>query len=346
MRFTAERANFAAAVKRASGPIQSRNVIPILSFVHIAATDTGVKVRGTSMNEWVTAKFDAATTTSGATCVDAASLSAWLQAVAKGALIEFKIEDGRAVLTAGRATASFATMEAADFPNPPDRDAKTEVAGAIPALRICAPYASDEEARYYLRGVAINAGHAVAANGHILCAVNIAADPEIAVIVPTFGIRQIAQSSDAARLFVGANTWACEDGNVVMGGKLIDGTYPDWQRAVPKDNPIVATLDADTIAGAVTAVQMASGERARVIKIEGDGEFATVSCRGDAMSATDQAAYEGVSFATALNSKYAQTAMKTFEGRVVRWATGNDVAVVMTCEAAPELLACLIPMRA
>lgn len=345
MRFTVERDHFLTAVKRASGVIAGRNTVPVLACVHIAATDTGLRVRGTNLNEWVTVACDAAVTAPGAACINAAQLSAWLVASPKGALVDFKLGD-RADLTAGRATASFAVFDSADFPTPPNRDADVEVPRGIEGLRVCAPYASDEEARYYLNGVAINSGHAVATNGHILAALDIGAPVDLAAIIPTFGVRQIVQSSDAARLFVGEYTWACEDGPVVMGGKLIEGTFPDWQRAIPKGALVVATVDADAVADAVAQVQIASGDRARAIVLEGDGETIAISCRGDAMAAFASVSGAGETFRTAINSRYAQIAMKTLAGRVASLAQEPDQPIALTCESAPGLTACIFPMRA
>lgn len=346
MKFTAERDDFLAAVKRASGPIATRNTIPVLACVHIAATDTGVKVRGTNLDEWVTVRMTAAVTQAGAICVNAALLSAWLAATAKGALVDFKVEADRAILSAGRATSSFATFASDQFATPPERDANTEIPGAVEGVRACAAYASDEEVRYYLCGVAIDRGHAVATNGHILCALNIAAPDDAKAIIPNAGVREIARSGDTARVFIGTNAWACEDGNVVAGGKLIEGTFPDWKRALPSAPPRVATLDADTLAEAIKQVQVASGDRAKVIVLEADGLEVAISCRGDAMDAQARVTYEGPAFRTGLNSRYAVTAADTFQGRVVHLAQDDGQSpILITSDSAPDLRACVFPLR-
>lgn len=345
MRFTAERDALLTAVKRASSVVMARNTIPVLACVHIAATDTGVKVCGYGFDEWVTAKADAAVAEGGAVCIDAVLLGAWITASPKGALIGCRMEGTRAVLTAGRSVASFETLASDQFPTLPERDAKTEIPDGIDAMKSCAPYAGNEEPRHYLNGVAINRGHAVATNGHILCAVDIKA-PEVEVIIPNAGVRQLLAAGKTARLFIGQNTWACEDGPVLSGGKLIEGTFPDWKRAVPENPPVVSSLDADDMADAVTQVQIASVERARAIVLESDGSAITINCQGNVMEAEVSVTCDGVVFRVGLNSKYALTAMKTFAGRVVKLAQAdsND-PVVLTCDAAPELLACVFPMR-
>lgn len=345
MRFSTEQSAFAAAVKRAISVIRSRSTIPILECLHIKATDTGVAIFGTNLDEWVTVKFSAAVAEPGEICVEGGLLSAWLAAATKGSLVEFTLADHRVTLTAGRAVASFATFPEEGFPVPSARDAAIEVPNAIEAMRTVAPYASTEEMRYYLCGVAISQGSAVATNGQILCAMDIAAPDDMAVIIPTAGVRQIAQSGEGAWLFVGERTWACEDGAVVMGGKLIEGTFPDWKRILPKDQPVIATVDADALASGVAQVQIASGDRAKAIVFEGDGTDLSLSCRGHAMDASVAVPYEGEAFRTGLNSKYALIAMTTFAGRVVTMAGEIDAPLMMTCDAVPGLVACVFPMR-
>jgi DNA polymerase-3 subunit beta len=346
MRFTAEREDLLSAVKRASGVVQSRNVIPVLGCLHIAATDTGVKVRGTSQDEWVTVSVTASVSQPGETCINAALLSAWLAATTKGGLASLTLADDRANLVVGRATASFATLNPMAFPVPPERDAKTEIPNAIDAVRTCAPYASTDEASFNLLGVAICGGHAVATNRHLLCAVDISAPDDVAVIIPSAGVRQIGMCSDGARLFVGLNTWACEDENILVGGKLIDGQFPDWKRAIPMGQRVVATVDADAMAEAVTQVQIASGERAKVIVLEGDGSSIAIACRGELMQAGSSVSCEGETFRTGINCKYAQTAMTTFAGRVISLASeGPETPIVIRSDAVPGLFAAVFPLR-
>ncbi len=100
------------------------------------------------------------------------------------------------------------------------------------------------------------------------------------------------------------------------------------------------------MADAVTQVQIASCERASAIVLESDGTAITINCRGNVMEAEASVTCEGTTFRVGLNSKYALTAMKTFAGRLVKLAqAGSNEPVVLTCDAAPQLLACVFPMR-
>jgi DNA polymerase III subunit beta len=343
MKFQAELKPLLAAVKRAQGVIASRHTIPSLACVKIDATDTGLRITGTNLDEWVVARCEASVSAPGSVLIEAGRLAAWLGAAPKGALIECFPVNGCAVFQAGRTTASFNVLPVEDFPLPPPSDAETEVLGAAPALVTCAAFASVDDTRYYLNGVAINCGHAVATNGHICCAVDIGADAGIDAILPNSAVRQIAAAGPNARLFVGPNTWACEDESARLGGKLLAATYPDWQRIIPRDPVDVAQIDADALTDAVKAVVMAGDDKARTIALEGDGAEVTLRCRGQNMDASAQVSCDGAAFKIGLNSKYALTALAVFAERVVTLSGGNPT--VLTCADMPGVRVAVMEMR-
>lgn len=343
MRFTTELAPLLAAVKRARGVIENRQVIPILGCVHIKAADDCLRITGTNMNEWVAVKCAASVEDPGATCVDAGLLLAWLSTAPKGALIAATLEDHRLVMAAGRAKASFATLSPDDYPTPEKSNKGEEVAGAFAALAMCLPFAAVEEPRWYLNGVAINKGHAVATDGHRMCAVNIGAPAGVAAIIPTQGVRQIIQFSQDAKLWIGPNAWRCEDEVVVAGGKLIDGSFPDWQRLIPSVDPL-GTVDADAMAYALSQVVVASTTPDKRVKLTATGGAIELVCVGDAMVATGHTPYEGQAFEFGINGKYAETALRVFAGNVLSLAVVNGVAL-LTCPALPDVRVLVMGMR-
>lgn len=343
MRFTSELPPFLAAVKRARSTIESRQTIPILGCAHIKAADNDLRITGTNMDEWVSVKCPASVADPGAICVDAGLLLAWLAAAPKGSLVSGAIEDGRLILTAGRATASFAVMDALDYPAPEKSEKGEEVSNAFAAFDACLPFAAQEEARRYLNGVAIDRGHAVATDGHRLCAVHIGSPETVSAIIPSSGVRQITQFGEGARLWVGENAWRCEGAGVVAGGKLLAETFPDWERTTPKAQPI-GTADADEMAGAIAQVIVASGEKSRGVKLIGGDAEISMTCQGPLMTASGGVAYDGDAFELGINGKYADAALRAFSGNVVSLAVTDNVAL-LTCKALPGLRVVVMGMR-
>lgn len=331
MRLSVERDALAAAVKRASGAVMSRNVIPILACVHIKAADNTLRITGTNMDEWVAVRCDAAVTDPGAACVDAALFSAWLQASPNGALVDLSIINGNLVAVAGRATGSFVTLPHEDYPIPERADKGEEVPFKPEALATCLPFASVEQSRYTLQGVAISHGYAAAFDGHRFCGVDIGAPQDVAAIIPAFGVRQIVQFGEDARLWIGSSYWRCEEKNTVAGGKLIDGTFPDWRAGVPTIEDM-GSADADDLATALRQVVLAADDRSRAVSVKADAEEITLRCIGAGASATGSSAYEGPAFEMTINGKYAEVALAAFSGEVVSLAAdySNGSRLLMT----------------
>jgi DNA polymerase III subunit beta len=345
VKFTAERGPFLAAVKRAASVIQPRRVIPpILGCVVVTATDTGLRIHASNMDEWVTCSCDAAVTATGSICLPAGQLFAWLAAAPKDSVVSLSVDGARAALIAGRMSASIVTLDAADFPMPDTQDRGVEVFGAIPAIATCLPFAATEEVRYYLCGVAINRGHIVSTDGHRACIVDVGADASVEAIIPTAGARQIALSGPAARLWIGQTRWACEDEGVVMGGKLIDGTFPDWTKVAAKDALPYATIDADAAVEAFSAIMMASDVRDRGTKMIGDGSEVILSCRGHAMDATVSIPCEGEPFEFGINAKYGVTAFGVFSGNVCDVVGDGNIMTIMS-PAMPDTKVMQVGMR-
>lgn len=346
MRFEIEGKIFAAAVKRAGGIAASRNVIPVLACVHISAECGDVRITGCDMNNWGTVTAQASVPEGGAVCINAAQLGAWLLAIPSGALVSVVADDGRAAMVAGPAKASFATFPGDQFPLSSGDGDWMEVPGAVDALEACLPYVDPSDYRGYLQGVAINAGHAIATNGHKLCAVDLGAPEGVSAIIPFASVRHIISAGSDARLFVSESMWRCESDGFIARGKLIGDTFPDWRRMVPNGLPRVAEVDADALASAARMVAMATEQRARAVRFVSDGLQISVSCQGEAMDALSVVSCDGEAFDLTLNAKYAEVALATFSGRVIEVFWGGQGGSLLTSPSAPGLRVLVMGMRA
>lgn len=99
----------------------------------------------------------------------------------------------------------------------------------LKAALVCA---SNEESRYYLRGVFLcTSGHMVTTDGHRMFVARLAETPSADVIVPYDAVQ-------AALKMAGARVKEIEiDLAVNRIGQIqytpVDGTFPDWRRVVP-----------------------------------------------------------------------------------------------------------------
>ena len=59
--------------------------------------------------------------------------------------------------------------------------------------------------------------------------------------------------------------------------KLIDGTFPDYERVIPSEEGNIVEIGRDDLKGAVDRVAAVSTERARAVKLSLEGEALTLS---------------------------------------------------------------------
>ncbi|TIV69748.1 MAG: DNA polymerase III subunit beta, partial [Mesorhizobium sp.] len=63
-------------------------------------------------------------------------------------------------------------------------------------------------------------------------------------------------------------------GSVILTSKLIDGTFPDYQRVIPTGNDKKLIIDRQSFAAAVDRVSTISSERGRAVKLSiNDGQL-------------------------------------------------------------------------
>ncbi|HEX8418088.1 MAG TPA: DNA polymerase III subunit beta, partial [Methylobacterium sp.] len=230
---------------------------------------------------------------------------------------------------------------------------------------------STEETRYYLNGIYLHAPSldstaqltAVATDGHrlsrsILCPYEAeAAMP--GVIVPRKTVSQFGMIADAVdedqtiRVSVSESKIAFEAGDLKLVSKLIDGTFPDYNRVIPANNPKLYCIDRAGLAGTVDRVQTISNERGRAAKFAFTADEVEVSVRSpDAGEAREALALEAEGPGTedameiGFNAKYALDILSTLKGATVAFAMADpgSPSVISDPDDATRLVV-LMPMR-
>lgn len=146
---------------------------------------------------------------------------------------------------------------------------------------------SQEEVRYYLNGIYVHphTDHRtgarflrfVATDGHRLAETTIPAPDGIGgewgVIIPRKSVdflQRVAKAKNApesTRILVNCTKIRVTIGDVDVISKLIDGTYPDYQRVIPACNDRRFTVDRKALEKAVKAVTAVASERGRAVKL-------------------------------------------------------------------------------
>lgn len=118
--------------------------------------------------------------------------------------------------------------------------------------------ASDEETRYYLKGVCLEPaadGHIlmIATDGHLMAVARTQSEGveplASSIIIPSETIKAIKlarKGPSIGELTVEGLDFAISHAGAVVGGKLIDDTFPTWRRVVPQPQDPLVTAKGET----------------------------------------------------------------------------------------------------
>ena len=138
-------------------------------------------------------------------------------------------------------------------------------------------------------------------------------------------------------------------GEIVLTSKLIDGTFPDYQRVIPANNEKEMRVDCSHFQSAVDRVSTISSERGRAVKLAlTDGQMVLTVNNPDSGSATEELAvsYEGDPLEIGFNARYLLdiTGQLTGEDAVFKLADPGSPTIILDSSSADALYV-LMPMR-
>jgi len=372
MKFVIERASLLKALGHVQSVVERRNTIPILGNVLIEATDGALGLTATDMDLAIVEKAAAEIGQAGATTAPAHTLYDIVRKLPDGAQVQIETTGDRQRLTlrSGRSEFALSCLPTDDFPVMSGGELPHEYTLAAADLRMLVDRTrfaiSTEETRYYLNGIYLHAAEtegvqvlrAVATDGHRLARVEMPL-PEGArgipgVIVPRKTVvelrKLIDESEDAIQIAQSETRIRFSFADAVLTSKLIDGTFPDYERVVPTGNDKVMEVDCKAFAAAVDRVSTISSEKSRAVKLSVADGTLTIS----ATSSENGSATEGleVSFPgddgveIGFNSRYLLDITQQIEGDAVQFAM-NDAAspTIVRDQADPSALYVLMPMR-
>lgn len=329
MRVTIERSNLLKSLNHVHRVVERRNTIPILSNVLLRADASELHFKATDLDLEVFEKAPAGVEQAGATTVPAHMLYDIVRKLPEGSEILLAMEQESATLTiaAGRSRFTLQTLPDSDFPDitAGDFTHRFEIgAGLLAGLIEHTQFAiSTEETRYYLNGIYLHSVdgdegpllRAVATDGHRLARSQIGAPQGCegmpGIIVPRKAVAEIQKlledPDNAVSVELSETKIRVCVGQVILTSKLIDGTFPDYNRVIPAGNDKELKMDRATFAGAVDRVSTISSERGRAVKLQlSDDQLVLTVNNPDSGSATEElpVSYSSEPIEIGFNSRY------------------------------------------
>lgn len=331
MKFTMERDAALRALTLVTRVVARRNTIPILGHVVLTAHKNRVSLTATDMDRWMTVEIGGASTLkTGTTTASAVNLLAFVRATAEGTQIEVEVTNEKLVMRAGRARATLFTLPAADFPVQKAAEISAEILVAGDALARAigqvAHAQSDEQTRYYLNGIFLHARAGnlglVATDGHRLGLAIVEPSKPLpanlpGIILPrqsTPELLRIATEAKQDELTLGiSESWLqVAHGDVEFSTRLVDGTFPDYDRVIPRDNECRFTGGRVAFAGAVARCATLGSDASNAVRLEihkGSAELSRKVADAGEISDEIEVQVTGKPSHTGFNSSYMTAAL-------------------------------------
>jgi len=324
MKLTIDRSSLLRPLGQVQSVIERRNTIPILSNVVIAVEESGLSMTGTDLDMDVETKIEAKASQPGKTTVPAHLLYDIARKLPDGAEVEISVADEQASISAGRSKFRLPTLPVEDFPTINSGDLPTTFTVPGPDLRnmieVTRFAISTEDTRYYLNGIYLHKAEqgdlcAVATDGHRLALTRQGLPDGAAempsVIVPRKAVAELHKLLDdfEESVSIGLSETRAEFtlGDVRLMTKLIDGSFPDYNRVIPSGNDRFMQVDRESFAAAVDRVSIVSVDKSRSVKFElSSGTLKLSASSTDSSSADEEleVSYDGPDMEIGFNAKY------------------------------------------
>ena len=350
MKATIERAVLLKSLGHVQSVVERRNTIPILSNVLMEARDDGsLRLMATDLDLQVDETIPANVSQAGATTVSAHTFFDIVRKLPEGSQVELTAAEGKMQVIAGRSRFNLSTLPRDDFPVIAEGDLPTRFELPAATLREIIEKTrfaiSSEETRYYLMGIFFHVVdeqlRAAATDGHRLARITVSrpdgADGMPDVIVPRKAVnelyRLLEELEGTVEISMSPTKIRFGLGSAILTSKLIDGTFPDYNRVIPTANDKLLKLDPKSFSAGVDRVSTIASEKTRAVKMSVDRDKVTLSVTSPENGvATEElpADYGSDGLEIGFNARYLLDILSEIDG--------DTVEVHLADAAAPTLL--------
>jgi DNA polymerase III subunit beta len=379
MKLTIERAALLKALAHVQSVVERRNTIPILSNVLLRADNAGpgggLALSATDMDLEIVEGVAARLEQPGRTTVPAHTLYDIVRKLPDGSQIEIEAsgEKSSLVLRCGRSTFTLACLPPEDYPVMASGELAhrfTLTAAELRTLIDRTRFAiSTEETRYYLNGIYLHATksdevpviRAVATDGHRLARVEMVLPEGAAgmpgVIIPRKAVLElrklIEEGEGEIELSLSETKIRFAVGEATLTSKLIDGTFPDYDRVIPTANDKVLEVKCKEFAEAVDRVSTISTEKSRAVKLAvapgvNGGSLAVSAASPENGTAIEEleVRYSSEPLEIGFNARYLLDIADQIEGEGAQFVMADSASPTIVCDRADKsALYVLMPMR-
>ncbi len=368
MKFSIVKSEFLKPLSHIYSVVEKRNTIPILSNVVIESLENKIAFTATDMEIDIVEKINANVINLGKITVPAHTLYDIVRKLPENSEIIMELDQGNLILSCDKSQFSLPTLPFDDYPvmtNITQGKSFSISSADLQSLIDNTKFAiSLEETRYYLNGIYLHESNddnkvlrAVATDGHRLAQAEInlpsGAEGMPSIIIPrkTVGeVRKLLEDTEGdINMTVSSNKIKFIINDCSLTSKLIDGSFPDYQRVIPKENNNNLIVSTREFKDAVDRVSTISVEKSRAVKLSLNKNNLMLKVNShDTGNASEEieVVYDKTPLEIGFNSKYLLDVASQIKGKEIQFSFSDPSSPALITDPEQEgIIFVLMPMR-
>lgn len=239
--------------------VSSKASLPILSNVLIRAEGSKVSLTATNLDMAIVDYIPVSNAESGVITVPAKLLAEFVSNLPKGKIVKISTKDNKVTTTSEKYSSTLNGSPADDFPELPEIDEEKAIKFKMNindfklGMSEILIASSNDLTRPALTGVFFNTSenslYIAATDGYRLAERKFIekVESEIEAIVPTSSLQEVLRSitddMEEIEILFDESQVRFRLGEIEITSKLIDGSFPDYRRLIPKETELEVILD-------------------------------------------------------------------------------------------------------
>lgn len=343
MEIRLNRNEFLAELGPMQGIVERKTTIPVLSHLLLTARKDRLHLAATDLDVSLTSWCDADVQREGGIAVQAKKLMEIIRSLTVDEVLLVQEDTRQLAIRAGKSRFKIHGHPQDDFPTLPtvegqadDRDVEIPFGEFRRMVSKILFAVSAEESRFQLNGALLklkggSSLEMVATDGHRLALVEGNLDDgardakaaDDAVLVPRKALQELQRiEGDGALVYRrGEHHLSFRLGRRELICRILEGTFPDYERVIAKDNDKKIVFDRKPLVDAVQRVALLTGDRARAVRLQFGPEQLVISAANPDMGEASEeltCSYDGPEFRLGINPDYLTQFLGAVETEKIR----------------------------
>lgn len=366
MNIKIDRAALLPTLTLVSSVVEKRQTLPILANLFFGMEDGRLTMVGTDLEVEISESLDNVSGDNGSFTVSTRKVLDICRMLPDDAVINFKSDGEKVIVTSGRSRYTLKVLPADEFPRIEasnwEERFKIKDVNLKSLLDKTAFAMAVQDVRYYLNGILFELGQnslrAIATDGHRLAqseeSIELSVDALRQIIVPRKAVGEISRFVGAGddqdiTVEISKNHLRLSRGNTALITKLIDGKFPEFKGVLETKMSANIAINRSEFIETLTRAAVLTTDRFKGVKIQlSDGTLSVTANNPEQEEALEEMAidYSGDTIETGYNVSYLTDAAKVISGDSVNMNfQGNDGICILNQPGDDVSVWLVMPMR-